>query len=90
MKYSRLSTGSTKSEMLDREKKHGKGIIKKITTKLTKSASIDDPNISMDHSLQVNKQRYFCLIFLKKKTYRFNDLNKNFFITDIRIRDKYQ
>lgn len=62
--------------MLDREKKHGKGIIKKITTKLTKSASVDDPNISMDHSLQVNKQRYSCL---KKKTYRFNDLNKNFF-----------
>ncbi|XP_006615410.1 rootletin isoform X3 [Apis dorsata] len=51
---SRLSTGSTKSEMLDREKKHGKGIIKKITTKLTKSASVDDPNISMDHSLQTS------------------------------------
>ncbi|XP_076764138.1 uncharacterized protein LOC143431352 isoform X2 [Xylocopa sonorina] len=51
---SRLSTGSTKSEMLDREKKHSKGIIKKITTKLTKSASVDDPNVSMDHSLQTS------------------------------------
>ncbi|XP_071878446.1 uncharacterized protein isoform X1 [Bombus fervidus] len=51
---SRLSTGSTKSEMLEREKKHSKGIIKKITTKLTKSASVDDPNISMDLSLQTS------------------------------------
>ncbi|XP_043520891.1 myosin-10 isoform X2 [Frieseomelitta varia] len=51
---SRLSTGSTKSEMLEREKKHSKGIIKKITTKLTKSASMDDPNISMDLSLQTS------------------------------------
>ncbi|CAL7935848.1 unnamed protein product [Xylocopa violacea] len=51
---SRLSTGSTKSEMLDREKKHSKGIIRKITTKLTKSASVDDPNVSMDHSLQTS------------------------------------
>lgn len=54
--FSRFSTGSTKSEMMvDREKKHSKGIIKKITTKLTKSASVDDPNVSMDLSLQVNK-----------------------------------
>ncbi|KOC63156.1 Protein SOGA3 [Habropoda laboriosa] len=51
---SRLSTGSTKSEMLDREKKHGKGIIKKLATKLTKSASVDDPNVSMDHSFQTS------------------------------------
>ncbi|XP_029055697.2 trichohyalin isoform X1 [Osmia bicornis bicornis] len=51
---SRLSTGSTKSEMLEREKKHGKGIIKKLTTKLTKSASVDDPNVSMDLSLQTS------------------------------------
>ncbi|OAD52401.1 hypothetical protein WN48_01704 [Eufriesea mexicana] len=51
---SRLSSGSTKSEMLDREKKHSKGIIKKITTKLTKSASVDDPNISRDLSIQTS------------------------------------
>ncbi|XP_043248783.1 trichohyalin isoform X3 [Colletes gigas] len=51
---SRLSTGSTKSEMLEREKKHGKGIIKKLTTKLTKSVSVDDPNVSMDLSLQTS------------------------------------
>ncbi|XP_076171498.1 uncharacterized protein LOC143148741 isoform X2 [Ptiloglossa arizonensis] len=51
---SRLSTGSTKSEMLEREKKHGKSIIKKITTKLTKSASVDDPNVSIDLSLQTS------------------------------------
>ncbi|CAK9829077.1 Protein SOGA3 [Anthophora retusa] len=51
---SRLSTGSTKSEMLDREKKHGKGIIKKLATKLTKSASVDDPNVSVDLSFQTS------------------------------------
>nr|XP_012140171.1 PREDICTED: trichohyalin isoform X1 [Megachile rotundata]XP_012140173.1 PREDICTED: trichohyalin isoform X1 [Megachile rotundata] len=51
---SRLSTGSTKSEMLEREKKHGKGIIRKITTKLTKSASVDDPHVSTDLSLQTS------------------------------------
>ncbi|KOX77405.1 Protein SOGA3 [Melipona quadrifasciata] len=51
---SRLSTGSTKSEMLEQEKKHSKSIIKKITTKLTKSASMDDPNISIDLSLQTS------------------------------------
>ncbi|XP_076679058.1 uncharacterized protein LOC143374652 isoform X2 [Andrena cerasifolii] len=51
---SRLSTGSTKSEMLEREKKHGKGLMKKIATKLTKSASVDDPNVSMDLSLQTS------------------------------------
>lgn len=53
---SRLSTGSTKSEMLEREKKHGKGLMKKIATKLTKSASVDDPNVSMDLSLQVTSR----------------------------------
>ncbi|XP_015438244.1 PREDICTED: trichohyalin isoform X2 [Dufourea novaeangliae] len=51
---SRLSTGSTKSEMLERDKKHSKGIMKKITNKLTKSASVDNPNVSMDHSLQTS------------------------------------
>lgn len=59
MIFSRLSTGSTKSEMLDREKKHGKGIIKKLATKLTKSASVDDPNVSVDLSFQVNKQQRY-------------------------------
>ncbi|XP_026672349.1 putative uncharacterized protein MYH16 isoform X2 [Ceratina calcarata] len=51
---SRLSTGSTKSEVLEREKKHSKGIMKKITSKLTKSASVDDPNVSTDFSLQTS------------------------------------
>ncbi|XP_076649378.1 uncharacterized protein LOC143357069 isoform X2 [Halictus rubicundus] len=45
---SRLSTGSTKSEMLERDKKHSKGLMKKLTSKLTKSASVDDPNVSID------------------------------------------
>ncbi|XP_033207690.1 golgin IMH1 isoform X2 [Belonocnema kinseyi] len=51
---SRLSGGSTKSEMLHREKKYSKSIIKKLTTKLTKSASVDDPNSSMEFSLQTS------------------------------------
>lgn len=52
---SRLSGGSTKSEMLQRDKKYNKaGIIRKITTKLTKSASVDDPNSSFDYSMQVS------------------------------------
>ncbi|XP_076248487.1 uncharacterized protein LOC143188229 isoform X2 [Calliopsis andreniformis] len=51
---SRFSTGSTKSEVLEREKKHSKGIMRKIATKLTKSASVDDPNVSMDLSLQTS------------------------------------
>ncbi|XP_014208192.1 GRIP and coiled-coil domain-containing protein 2 isoform X1 [Copidosoma floridanum] len=45
---SQLSTESTQSEILD--KKHSKGIFRKMTTKLTKSASLDDP--SYDSSLQ--------------------------------------
>ncbi|XP_076286805.1 uncharacterized protein LOC143212197 isoform X1 [Lasioglossum baleicum] len=45
---SRLSTGSTKSEMLERDKKHSKGLMKKLTSKLTKSSSVDDPNVSID------------------------------------------
>nr|XP_031826232.1 trichohyalin isoform X1 [Nomia melanderi]XP_031826233.1 trichohyalin isoform X1 [Nomia melanderi]XP_031826234.1 trichohyalin isoform X1 [Nomia melanderi]XP_031826235.1 trichohyalin isoform X1 [Nomia melanderi]XP_031826236.1 trichohyalin isoform X1 [Nomia melanderi] len=51
---SRLSTGSTKSEMLERDKKHSKGLMKKLTSKLTKSASVDDPNVSMDLSFQTS------------------------------------
>ncbi|XP_063977970.1 trichohyalin-like isoform X2 [Diachasmimorpha longicaudata] len=51
---SRLSGGSTKSEMLHRDKKHNKNLIRKITTKLTKSASMDDPNSSYDFSLQTS------------------------------------
>lgn len=51
---SRLSGGSTKSEMLQRDKKYNKGIIRKITTKLTKSASVDDPNSSFDYSMQTS------------------------------------
>ncbi|XP_015588016.1 titin homolog [Cephus cinctus] len=51
---SRLSGGSTKSEMLQRDKKYSKGIIRKITTKLTKSASVDDPNSSFDFSIQTS------------------------------------
>ncbi|XP_020296527.1 golgin IMH1-like isoform X2 [Pseudomyrmex gracilis] len=50
---SRFSGGSTRSEMLDREKKHGKGIIKKLTHKLTKSSSVDDSNMT-DYSLQTS------------------------------------
>ncbi|XP_011863436.1 PREDICTED: GRIP and coiled-coil domain-containing protein 2 isoform X2 [Vollenhovia emeryi] len=50
---SRLSGGSTKSEMLDRDKKYGKGIIRKLTHKLTKSSSVDDPNMT-DYSLQTS------------------------------------
>ncbi|KYM96019.1 hypothetical protein ALC62_13327 [Cyphomyrmex costatus] len=50
---SRLSGGSTKSEMLDRDKKYGKSIIRKLTHKLTKSSSIDDPNMT-DYSLQTS------------------------------------
>ncbi|EZA60068.1 hypothetical protein X777_13893 [Ooceraea biroi] len=50
---SRLSGGSTKSEMLERDKKYGKGIIKKLTHKLTKSSSVDDPNMT-DYSLQTS------------------------------------
>ncbi|KAK0158539.1 hypothetical protein PV328_009530 [Microctonus aethiopoides] len=51
---SRLSGGSTKSEMVHRDKKYNKNIIRKITTKLTKSASIDDPNSSYDFSIQTS------------------------------------
>ncbi|XP_043284531.1 plectin isoform X2 [Venturia canescens] len=51
---SRLSGGSTKSEMLQRDKKYNKNIIRKITTKLTKSASVDDPNASFDYSMQTS------------------------------------
>ncbi|XP_046425058.1 intracellular protein transport protein USO1 isoform X1 [Neodiprion fabricii] len=51
---SRLSGGSTKSELLQRDKKYNKGIIRKITTKLTKSASVDDPNSSIDYSMQTS------------------------------------
>ncbi|XP_012274536.1 myosin-2 [Orussus abietinus] len=51
---SRLSGGSTKSEMLHREKKYPKGLIRKITTKLTKSASMDDPNSSFEFSIQTS------------------------------------
>lgn len=40
--------------MLDRDKKHGKGIIKKLTHKLTKSSSVDDPNAT-DYSLQARR-----------------------------------
>ncbi|EFN77052.1 hypothetical protein EAI_02454 [Harpegnathos saltator] len=50
---SRLSGGSTKSEMLERDKKYGKGIIRKLTHKLTKSSSVDDPNMT-DYSLQTS------------------------------------
>lgn len=50
---SRLSGGSTKSEMLDRDKRYGKGIIRKLTHKLTKSSSVDDPNMT-DYSLQTS------------------------------------
>ncbi|XP_029160725.1 kinesin-like protein KIF15 isoform X2 [Nylanderia fulva] len=50
---SRLSGGSTKSEMLDRDKKYGKGIIRKLTHKLTKSSSVDDPHMT-DYSLQTS------------------------------------
>ena len=60
--FSRLSGGSTKSEMLDRDKKYGKGIIRKLTHKLTKSSSVDDPNMT-DYSLQarryLNIRNYF-------------------------------
>lgn len=52
--YSRLSGGSTRSEMLDREKKYNKGLIRKFTNKLTKSSSVDDPNTT-DYSLQVRR-----------------------------------
>ncbi|KAJ8684430.1 hypothetical protein QAD02_020222 [Eretmocerus hayati] len=52
---SHLSTESTKSEILRNDKKYSKGIIRKITTKLTKSASVDDPNSSFDNSLQVSR-----------------------------------
>ncbi|XP_014234471.1 putative uncharacterized protein MYH16 isoform X1 [Trichogramma pretiosum] len=51
---SHLSTESTQSEILRHEKKHSKNIIRKITTKLTKSASVDDPNTSYDSSLQTS------------------------------------
>ncbi|XP_016843513.1 myosin-7 isoform X2 [Nasonia vitripennis] len=51
---SHLSSESTKSEILRHEKKHSKGIIRKITTKLTKSASVDDPNSSFESSLQAS------------------------------------
>ncbi|XP_057329027.1 trichohyalin [Microplitis mediator] len=51
---SRLSGGSTKSEMIQRDKKYNKNIIRKITTKLTKSASVDDPNSSFDFSIQTS------------------------------------
>ncbi|XP_032669574.1 golgin IMH1-like isoform X2 [Odontomachus brunneus] len=50
---SRLSGGSTKSEMLERDRKYGKGIIRKLTHKLTKSSSVDDPNMT-DYSLQTS------------------------------------
>lgn len=59
--FSRLSGGSTKSEMLERDRKYGKGIIRKLTHKLTKSSSVDDPNMT-DYSLQVknlNIPKYF-------------------------------
>lgn len=36
--------------MLQRDKKHNKNLIRKITTKLTKSASVDDPNSSYEFS----------------------------------------
>ncbi|XP_066588703.1 myosin-2 heavy chain isoform X2 [Prorops nasuta] len=50
---SRLSGSSTKSEILPREKKYNKGIIRKITNKIIKSNSVDDPNTSID-SLQTS------------------------------------
>jgi len=60
--FSRLSGGSTKSEMLDRDKKYSKSIIRKFTHKLTKSSSVDDPNMT-DYSLQarrhLNIRKYF-------------------------------
>lgn len=46
---SRLSGESTKSEMLHREKKYNKGIIGKIRTKLVKSNSVDDSNMTMGY-----------------------------------------
>ncbi|KAK2586597.1 hypothetical protein KPH14_011471 [Odynerus spinipes] len=46
---SRLSGDSTKSEMLHREKKYNKGIIGKIRTKLVKSNSVDDANMTMGY-----------------------------------------
>lgn len=74
--------------MLEREKKHSKGIIKKITTKLTKSASVDDPNISMDLSLQVSKQGHY----LFKRDYYTNNFKiiSFFVVADIGIRNKHQ
>lgn len=60
--FSRLSGGSTKSEMLQRDKKYNKNIIRKITTKLTKSASVDDPNASFDYSMQVIKENLILFI----------------------------
>ncbi|XP_044581394.1 trichohyalin-like isoform X2 [Cotesia glomerata] len=51
---SRLSGGSTKSEMIQRDKKYNKNLMRKITSKLTKSASVDDPNSSFDFSIQTS------------------------------------
>ncbi|XP_034950185.1 protein MLP1 homolog isoform X2 [Chelonus insularis] len=51
---SRLSGGSTKSEILHKDKKYNKNLIRKITTKLTKSASVDDPSSSYDFGLQTS------------------------------------
>ncbi|OXU26630.1 hypothetical protein TSAR_001664, partial [Trichomalopsis sarcophagae] len=59
---SHLSSESTKSEILRHEKKHSKGIIRKITTKLTKSASVDDPNSSFESSLQVRAHEAVCTV----------------------------
>ncbi|XP_011496376.1 PREDICTED: protein MLP1 [Ceratosolen solmsi marchali] len=51
---SHLSNESTKSEILRHEKKYSKGIIRRITTKLTKSASVEDSNSSLESSLQTS------------------------------------
>ncbi|XP_058803627.1 trichohyalin isoform X3 [Phymastichus coffea] len=64
---SHLSTESTQSEILRHEKKHGKGIIRKITKSLTKSASVDDPNSSFESSLQTSGSEVSITDAMKKE-----------------------
>ncbi|CAG5097589.1 Protein of unknown function [Cotesia congregata] len=68
---SRLSGGSTKSEMIQRDKKYNKNLMRKITSKLTKSASVDDPNSSFDFSIQKKLSAMF-----KRSSSKSNGLDK--------------
>lgn len=72
---SRLSNNSTKSEMLQHDKKHNKNIIKKLTTKLKKSSSFDDPNSSYEYSgseASIDDQKYEKKNLKKKLSSIFN------------------